>query len=118
MKPQRYFKCVVVSFQLRKQMTEQPNIIQTSFLWDGRQHLSGKLELSKDALIFHFDYFKESNLNLNIPIAEIQTVKVFKLYELVSKGLEVQDKHGHINKFVMENPVEFKREILKHLAVN
>jgi len=80
--------------------------------------LSGKLELTADVLIFHFEHFKESSLNLNIPLSDIQEVKVFKLFELANNGLKIKDKTGHTNTFVMDNPRACKKEILKYLNLN
>ncbi len=96
-------------------MANKSIFINSGFLWDGNKHLSGKLELTADVLIFHFDTFKESNLNLEIPLKEIQEVKVFKLFELANKGLIVLDKGGRTNMFVIENPGKIKKEIINCL---
>ena len=99
-------------------MENKPIFKQPGFLWDGNKHLSGKLELTTDALIFHFDNFKESNLNLDIPLKDIQEVKVFKLYELASNGLIILNKSGQINMFIMDDPSEIKKEIMNCLSLH
>ena len=99
-------------------MENKPIFIQPGFLWDGNKHLSGKLELTLQALSFHLDDFKESNLNLDIPLQDIQEVQIFKLYEITSHGLIVLNKSGQINMFIMDDPSEIKKEIMNCLSLH
>jgi hypothetical protein len=99
-------------------MENKPIFTESSFLWDGNKHLSGNLVLTTDALIFHLNNFKETNLNLKISLKEIQEVKIFKLFEFASNGLIILDKTGRTNMFVMENPRKLKKEITHFMSLH
>lgn len=82
-------------------------------LWDGKKQLSGVLTLTPEHLIFQFDDFRKSHLNLQIPLREIEKVESFLIFEISRKGLKVICKDGHEDLFVLDDPLGFKKELAK-----
>jgi hypothetical protein len=88
---------------------------QPAFLWDGSKRLGGKLELRPDVLIFHFDYFQDSSLELRIQLDKIELIKFYKLYDLVTQGLEISDDKGRKNIFIVNDPKSLKKELENYM---
>ncbi len=89
-------------------MTNESVFFQPAFLWDGTKRLAGNLELKSDVLIFHFDNFRDSNIDLRILLERIVEVKLYKLYDLVINGLEIYDNEGRKNIFILNDPKKLK----------
>ncbi len=83
-----------------------------AWLWDGKRQLPGRLELSEYRLEFHFDNFRDSHLNLIIPLREIEKVEEFLLFELSRNGMRVENRLGKTDVFVLEEPKIFKKLII------
>jgi hypothetical protein len=89
-----------------------------ALLWDGEKQLSGRLELWKNTVIFHLSAFKASHLSLVIPLAAIEKVEEYLVFDLARNGLRIQNKNGKYDLFVPEDARIFKKalqEQLKHL---
>ncbi len=84
-----------------------------AWLWDGKRQLPGRLELSEYRLEFHFDNFRDSHLNLIIPLREIEKVEEFLLFELSRNGLRVENRQGKTDVFVLEELAGFKKMIIE-----
>jgi len=74
------------------------------------------LILEKEVLVFQFDDFRHSHLNLEIPLNEIKTVKPFLLFKIVRKGLKIISHKDKVDLFVLENSKEFSDVINRKLG--
>ena len=92
-------------------------IILTSkaHLWDGYRQLPGTLSLTEQKLIFEFDDFQGSHLNLIISLADIEAVKHFLVFEIGKNGLKVTSKEGH-DLFLLEEAMSFRSILLKAIS--
>lgn len=79
----------------------------TAIFWDGAHQLSGTLELNETKLIFRFDDFKHSHLNLSIMLSDIKYAKVFLVFNIARKGLKIETEDGTIDMFVLEDSKAF-----------
>ncbi|MEZ4957200.1 MAG: hypothetical protein R2825_26815 [Saprospiraceae bacterium] len=75
--------------------------------YDGVKQLSGYLELGEDKLHFHFDDFKHTHLNLNISLADIESVTVFPIFNIANNGLKVSSKGEKIDLFILKESKVF-----------
>lgn len=82
-----------------------------AFLWDGQQQLPGTLELWEQQVIFRFDGFQKSHLNLVIPIREILRVQEFLVFDISRNGLRIENKEGKADCFVLDEPGVFKEKL-------
>lgn len=80
-------------------------------LWDGTKQLHGTLELLDNGLFFSFANFSKSNLNLDIPYAHIESVRLYRVYKLAIEGLEIVTKDGKHNVFVTEYAEQLKNNL-------
>ena len=90
-----------------------PPFIASAFLWDGQRQLPGTLELWEHKVVFRFDDFRDSHLNLVIPIWEILRVEEFLLFEVSRNGLRIENKAGKADCFVLEGLGVFKEKLRK-----
>ena len=96
-----------------KKHTKEISILNShAYLWDGTKQLSGNLRLCPSQLVFYFDDFQQTHLNLIIPLSEIEYVKVFLIFDIAGNGLKVESKNGKVDLFVLEDCERFCR-ILK-----
>ena len=87
-----------------------------AFLWDGKRQLPGTLELWEHKVIFRFDNFRDSHLNLVIPIWEILRVEEFLLFEVSRNGLCIENRGGQSDCFVLDEPGVFKNKLRERVA--
>ena len=80
-------------------------------LWDGIRQLPGTLELWEKEVVFRFVNFKDSHLNLVIPISEIEKVEEYLVFDLARNGLRICSKGGRCDLFVLEDGQAFKKAI-------
>jgi len=80
-------------------------------LWNGKKQLLGTLILTADNLIFTFDDFGQSHMNLQIPLEEIEQVEEFLIFNLSRSGLKITGKDGHFDLFVLDDPKVFRKAI-------
>jgi hypothetical protein len=80
-----------------------------AFLWNGREQLSGTLEVQMTAVIFRFNNFDTSHLNLCIPIDQIERVEEFLVFDIAKIGLRIQGTNGKYDLFVLEDGQAFKK---------
>ncbi len=83
-----------------------------AIFWDGTKQLPGLLELRNDELVFKFDDFKHSHLNLCIKLSDIEYAKEFLLFKIARKGLKVSSKNDRIDLFILEDPKPFCKALL------
>ena len=76
---------------------------QTAIFWDGIKQLPGALILEQTKLIFKFDDFKSSHLNLCISLEEIQYARIFLVFDIAKNGLKVCTHNGHTDLFILED---------------
>ncbi|RMH22897.1 MAG: hypothetical protein D6698_00375, partial [Gammaproteobacteria bacterium] len=68
-------------------MPKENQIQSTSAnLWDGSKQLEGSLVLTADHLLFHFNDFQKSHLDLRIPLNQISSVDTFLIFEIARSG--------------------------------
>ncbi|GJM33548.1 MAG: hypothetical protein DHS20C18_25490 [Saprospiraceae bacterium] len=84
-------------------------------LWNGTNQLLGNLELWETAVIFRLADFQESHLNLTIPLANIEKVEAYLVFNLAKNGLRIQDKEGRYDLFVLDDVRGFKKVLLERL---
>ncbi len=82
-------------------------------LWDGYKQLSGTISLTTENLVFRFDDFQKSHLNLKIPIEDIENAESFLLFDISRKGLKISAKNGHEDLFILDDPMGFLKELTK-----
>jgi hypothetical protein len=91
----------------------KPAVLKSkAHLWDGNRQLPGTLSLTPKNLLFEFDDFQKSHLNLVIPLANIETAEHFLVFELARNGLKISTKKGY-DLFVLENAMDFRKVLMK-----
>ncbi|TAK37401.1 MAG: hypothetical protein EPO28_12020 [Saprospiraceae bacterium] len=85
-------------------------------LWDGIRQLPGTLELWGQEVVFRFANFKDSHLDLVIPISEIEIAEEYLVFDLARNGLRIESKGGRYDLFVLEDVPRFKHALAKELA--
>jgi len=99
-----------------KNSTKEIILIKShAYLWDGTKQLSGTLELWPSQLVFHFDDFQMTHLNLNIPLEKIEYAKVFMIFNIAKNGLKVKTREGKIDLFVLKDCREFYRVLTANI---
>ncbi len=96
--------------------TNAPIYKSSATLWDGTQKLRGCLELWETEIFFRLNEFKESHLNLSIPLTAIEKVEEYLVFDLAKNGLRIQDKQGKYDLFVIDDVHKFKHILLEELA--
>lgn len=86
-----------------------------AMLWDGSRQLSGALELWETRVFFRLDGFKNSHLQLSIPLAELDFAEEYLVFDLAKNGLRIQSKDGRFDLFVLEEGKRFKKAVLAQL---
>ena len=84
-------------------------------LWDGTSQLSGTLELWATEVVFRPAGFRDSHLNLSIPLAAIEKVEEYLVFNLAKNGLRIQGKKEKYDLFVLDEVRNFKLILLKEL---
>ncbi|MCB0519053.1 MAG: hypothetical protein H6577_12460 [Lewinellaceae bacterium] len=72
-------------------------------LYNGKQQLPGTLVLTEEHLLFTFDDYRHSHLNLQIPLADIEQAEEFLIYNLTRNGLKITSGDGHFDLFELED---------------
>lgn len=99
-------------------MKVQHPIFKTSAIfWDGKKQLEGVLELWDAEIIFHFEDYKNSSLNLVILISEIENVQLFMIYRIARNGVKIISKRNRIDQFVLEDSKYFFKLLLQQLSL-
>lgn len=80
-----------------------------AIFWDGQKRLSGTLEIRESSLVFNFDDFNNTNLNLEIPLKDIESLKIILIFSLAKNGLQIKSKLNKSNIFVLEECEQFYR---------
>jgi len=83
----------------------------SAYLWNKNQKLSGTLDVSEQGVVFSFQDFEKSNLQLNIPFSKIEKVELYSVFDLAQNGLKIKTTEGMEDDFVVENTKRIKREI-------
>ncbi|MCB9308942.1 MAG: hypothetical protein H6567_02650 [Lewinellaceae bacterium] len=79
-------------------------------LWDGVKQIHGELILDDgDAVRFEMEDFQDSSLSLVIPRSEIASIRSYKVYDILSSGMEIITKDGKKNVFVVEEILKLKK---------
>ena len=94
---------------------QSPTFSTPAFLWDGLSQLPGTLELWEQKVVFRFDNFRDTHLNLVIPLWEILRVEEFLIFNISRNGLRIENKEGKADCFVLEEPGIFKEKIKAHI---
>ncbi len=98
-----------------KQDSSVPILSVPALLWDGSKQLSGILELWKTLVYFRLDDFKNSHLQLRIPLTELDFVEEYMVFDLAKNGLRIQSKDGRYDLFVLEEGPRFKKAVLTQM---
>lgn len=85
-------------------------------LWDGATQLPGSLELWETEAVFRPAGFTSGYLSLRIPLAEIEKVEEYLVFNLARNGLRIQSREGKYDLFVLEDIQSFKARLLEKLA--
>ncbi len=72
----------------------------SAYLWDGKQHLKGLLELKQNCLSFQLLDFSESHLQLTIPFDEIESMEKVLIWGLNTYGWLITGKRGEKDLFL------------------
>ena len=84
----------------------------SAHLWDGQQKIRGTLKLTKDELVFEFEDFGESHLDLRIPLNGIIQVTSFLIFDQARKGLKIVSIDDAIDLFILEDPLAYRKALL------
>jgi hypothetical protein len=76
-------------------------------MWDGVNKLQGELILDTTAIKFRLIDFSKSDLQMNLPLSDIDTVSYESVYGLNLKALKIISIEGRSNIFVIENPEKY-----------
>ncbi|MBK6931523.1 MAG: hypothetical protein IPH12_11935 [Saprospirales bacterium] len=98
-----------------KQDSSVPILSVSALLWDGSRQLSGILELWETLVFFRLDDFKNSHLQLSIPLTELDFVEEYMVFDLAKNGLRIQSKDGRFDLFVLEEGQRFKKAVLAQM---
>ncbi len=85
-------------------------------LWDGKRQLVGFLELREIEILFQLMDFKESHLNLRIPLILISKVEEYLVFDIAKNGLRIIDIEGKNDLFVIDDVLKFKKLLVKALS--
>ncbi|MCB9276579.1 MAG: hypothetical protein H6564_21280 [Lewinellaceae bacterium] len=85
-------------------------------LWDGASQLPGSLELWETEAVFRPTGFASGHLSLRIPLAGIEKVEEYLVFNLARNGLRIQSREGKYDLFVLEDMQGFKARLLEMLA--
>ena len=96
----------------------QSDFYSPAYLWDGNKQLPGMLSLTPKNLIFKFDNFQKSYLNLQIPLDEIEKAEPFLIYDIARNGLKIEGKKGQTDLFILEDPVGFRKVLMNQITQN
>ncbi len=80
--------------------------------------LHGELILDEVSLQFRFSEFSESDLQMNLPLIEVNSVMYESVYGLNLKALKIGSTKGSNNIFILDDPTEFRRLILNACKAN
>lgn len=80
--------------------------------------LHGELVLDEVSLQFRFSDFSESDLQMNLPLIEVNSVMCESVYGLNLKALKISSIKGRNNIFILDNPTEFRSLILNACKAN
>ena len=89
-----------------------------AYLLNKIDRFPGTLELWATVVCFRFKNFNESHLNLNIPIAEIEKIEEFLVFDIAKIGLRIQGLNGKNDLFVLEDGGVFKKKIQAQVRKN
>lgn len=84
----------------------------TSHLWGGNKRIAGTLSLTSKCLLFVFDDFQKSHLNLVIQLGDIETVESLLLFDFARNGLKIESRRG-FDLFVLDDPMKFRKALMK-----
>ncbi len=84
-----------------------------AILWDGNKQLKGKLTFGENKIKFHLVDFPNTDLDFDVTYNSIEEVKYHSVYDLVNKAIEIVTQGNKNNIFVIDNPIEVKKEIEK-----
>jgi hypothetical protein len=104
--------------KLMKKNPKAPILSVPATIWDGSRQFSGVLELWQKAVCFRLIGFKNSHLELNIPITEIERVEEFLVFDLAKNGLRIQSKNGRSDLFVLDEGALFKNALLAQMGID
>jgi hypothetical protein len=96
-------------------MEQQSNKFDPTYLWDEGEKIPGYIELEEKMIRFHFKNFRQSKLSVQIDINHIVELKLYKLYNLITQGVEVLDSKGRKFIFILDEPIEFFQIIRERL---
>lgn len=99
-------------------MKNTPLHSSPAHLWDGANRLPGALELWEMEIVFRPEYFASGHLNLVIPLAEIEKVEEFLVFDVARNGLRISSHGGRSDLFVMEEGQSFKHAVNRQLRRN
>ncbi len=80
-------------------------------LWDGYKQIKGELEIHDEFLHFRMIDFEDTDLHLEIPLAQISRVAPKKVFGLDRKALAVYSYQGKVNVFVVDEPEDTRQWI-------
>jgi hypothetical protein len=83
-----------------------------AMLWDGKNQLSGILELWETKITFLLNDFQSSHLHLSIPLNSIENVEEFLVFNIAKVGLKIINRNGQFDLFVLEEGNVLKKMIL------
>jgi len=86
-----------------------------AFFWDGTTQLPGVLQLRSTELVFKFSDFKHSHLNLNIPLRDVESARVFMIFNISKNGLRIDSRNDKIDLFVLEDCKGFCEVLLREM---
>jgi hypothetical protein len=90
-------------------------IISQASLWDGNKQLPGTLTLTAKNLLFQFNDFQKSHLDLRIPLKDISSVDTFLIFEIARSGLRITSIQERTDMFILQDPVSFRKALLKQM---
>jgi hypothetical protein len=77
-------------------------------LWNGHKQLDGELEIRNHKLCFELLDFEDTDLQLSIPLKDIEKISLKKVYRIAYKAISIQSTEGKTNVFVVDNVDEVK----------
>ena len=76
----------------------------------------GKLYLFSDKIHFKSHKFNFQNLELELPITQIQTVSFFNSLGFIPNGIQITLSNGTPNRFIVDNRNKWKEKIESQIA--
>lgn len=92
-------------------MEQQSIQFNPVFLWDDGERIPGYIELHREVIQFHFKNFKQSKLTIQIELKKITEIKLYQLYDLITRGLEIHDSIGRKFIFILDDPLVLRKLI-------